>query len=133
MPLPADFEKQLWDAADQLWTNTRLNPSQHATPAQALVFLRYADLRFVEGWEVFESKSWRRGGIDRVEHHATHVVYVPDGAPYDVPLRPTEDAYIGKAVNAATKDIRAARDLRLPRLISGEIDVSSLRLDSAAS
>jgi len=43
MPLPPEFEKRLWDAADQLWTNTSLKPSEYATPVLALIFLRYAE------------------------------------------------------------------------------------------
>ena len=48
MPLPPEFEKRLWDAADQLWTNTSLKPSEYATPVLALIFLRYADQRFAK-------------------------------------------------------------------------------------
>ena len=29
MPLPPDFEKSLWEAADQLWTNSTLAPALH--------------------------------------------------------------------------------------------------------
>ena len=48
MPLPPDFEKRLWDAADQLWTNSTLLPSQYSTPVLALIFLKYADHRFAQ-------------------------------------------------------------------------------------
>jgi type I restriction enzyme M protein len=46
MPLPADFEKRLWAAANQLWANSALHPAQYSTPILALIFLRYADARF---------------------------------------------------------------------------------------
>jgi len=110
MPLPADFEKQLWDAADRLWTNTSLKPSEYATPALALIFLSYADLRFAEDTKVLESKSRQRGGIDRDEYYAIHVDaihvgYLPDKARHDVLLRLPEGAGIGKAVNEAVKAI----------------------------
>lgn len=48
MPLPADFEKRLWAAADQLWTNSALQPSEYSTPVLALIFLKYADTRFAQ-------------------------------------------------------------------------------------
>lgn len=118
MPLPPDFEKQLWDAADQLWTNTNLKPSEYATPVLALLFLRYADLRFAEATKALEGKSRRRGGLDRDEYHAMHVVYVPDKARYDALLRLPEGADIGKAVNEAMKAIEEENeDLKgaLPR------------------
>jgi type I restriction enzyme M protein len=31
MPLPAEFEKKLWAAADQLWTNSALQPAEYST------------------------------------------------------------------------------------------------------
>jgi type I restriction enzyme M protein len=49
MPLPADFEKRLWAAADQLWANTGLYPSEYAAPVLALLFLRHADARSGQG------------------------------------------------------------------------------------
>jgi len=110
MPLPPDFEKQLWDAADQLWTNTSLKPSEYATPVLALIFLRYADLRFAEAKKVLEAKPRRRGSIDRDEYHAMHVVFVPADARYDALLRLPEGADIGKAVNAAMKAIEDEND-----------------------
>lgn len=43
-----DVEKRLWAAADQLWANTGLKPSQFSTPVLGLIFLRYAEKRFAE-------------------------------------------------------------------------------------
>jgi hypothetical protein len=37
-----DVEKRLWAAADQLWANTGLKPSEFSTPVLGLIFLRYA-------------------------------------------------------------------------------------------
>ena len=67
MPLPPEFEKRLWDAADQLWTNTSLKPSEYATPVLALIFLRYADQRFAEATKELEQKRRRRGGRDKID------------------------------------------------------------------
>jgi type I restriction enzyme M protein len=110
MPLPPEFEKRLWDAADQLWTNTSLKPSEYATPVLALIFLRYADQRFAEATKELEQKRKRRGGIDKDEYHALHVVYVPPEARYDTLLQLPEGADIGKAVNAAMKAIEEHND-----------------------
>ncbi|MEZ5911867.1 MAG: type I restriction-modification system subunit M N-terminal domain-containing protein [Paracoccaceae bacterium] len=41
-----DVEKRLWSAADQLWANTGLKPSQFSTPVLGLIFLRFAEKRF---------------------------------------------------------------------------------------
>jgi type I restriction enzyme M protein len=43
-----DVEKRLWSAADQLWANTGLKPSEFSTPALGLIFLRFAEKRFAE-------------------------------------------------------------------------------------
>jgi len=37
-----DVEKRLWAAADQLWANTGLRPSDFSAPVLGLIFLRYA-------------------------------------------------------------------------------------------
>jgi type I restriction enzyme M protein len=43
-----EIENRLWSAADQLWANTGLRPSQFSTPVLGLIFLRYAEKRFVD-------------------------------------------------------------------------------------
>lgn len=63
MPLPADFEKSLWAAADQLWTNSGLQPSEYSTPVLALIFLKYADHNFSEAERDIAAKPRRRGAI----------------------------------------------------------------------
>jgi type I restriction enzyme M protein len=110
MPLPPEFEKRLWSAADQLWAGAALKPSEYATPVLALIFLRYADDRFTEATKELEQKRKRRGGIDKDEYHALHVVYVPPEARYDTLLQLPEGADIGKAVNAAMKAIEEHND-----------------------
>jgi type I restriction enzyme M protein len=110
MPLPPEFEKSLWKAADQLWAGAALKPSEYSTPVLALIFLRYADQRFAEAQKELEKKSRRRGSIGKDEYHALHVVYLPDEARYDTLLQLPEGADIGKAVNAAMKAIEDHND-----------------------
>ena len=43
-----DIEKRLWAAADQLWANSNLRPSEFSTPVLGLIFLRYADHKFTQ-------------------------------------------------------------------------------------
>ena len=43
-----DIENRLWSAADKLWANTGLKPSEYAAPILGLIFLRYAETRFTE-------------------------------------------------------------------------------------
>lgn len=42
------IESRLWAAADQLWANTGLKPSEFSNPVLGLLFLRYAEKRFHE-------------------------------------------------------------------------------------
>ena len=45
----ADAESRLWAAADKLWANTGLKPSEFSTPVLGLIYLfsRITELMFV--------------------------------------------------------------------------------------
>ena len=51
------LETRLWAAADQLWANTGLKPSEFSTPVLGLIFLRYADKRFGECAHLLHAKG----------------------------------------------------------------------------
>lgn len=38
-----EIEKRLWDAADDLRTNSKLKSSEYSMPVLGLIFLRYVD------------------------------------------------------------------------------------------
>src|SRR4051812_3460762 len=107
MPLPAEFEKKLWAAADQLWTNTALQPQEYSTPVLGLIFLKYADLCFAQAERQLAGKARRRGGVDKEDYLALNVLYVPESARYDRLLTLPEGANIGKALNEAMKAVEA--------------------------
>lgn len=109
MPLPPDFEKRLWDAADQLWTNSTLLPSQYSTPVLALIFLKYADHRFAHAQKELTGGR-RRGAVGKEDYHALGVLYVPEQARFSRLLKLPEGADIGKALNDAMKAIEAEND-----------------------
>jgi len=46
-----DITNRLWAAADQLWANSGLRPSEFSTPVLGLLFLRYAEKRFADAEE----------------------------------------------------------------------------------
>jgi type I restriction enzyme M protein len=48
MAMNNDIERRLWAAADQLWANSSLKPSEFSTPVLGLTFLRYADHKFTQ-------------------------------------------------------------------------------------
>ena len=37
----AELERRLWAAADQLWANSSLRPSEYSAPVLGLIFLRF--------------------------------------------------------------------------------------------
>jgi type I restriction enzyme M protein len=110
MPLPAEFEKKLWAAADQLWTNSALSPSEYSTPVLALIFLKYADHRFGQAEKQLAGKARRRGAIGKDDYHGLGVLYVPEPARFRRLVELPEGADIGKAINNAMKAIEAEND-----------------------
>ena len=45
-PMNNHIENRLWAAADQLWANSSLKPSEYSVPVLGLIFLKYADYKF---------------------------------------------------------------------------------------
>jgi type I restriction enzyme M protein len=42
----SEFQRRLWEAADQLRANSRLCAGEYSVPVLGLIFLKYADSRF---------------------------------------------------------------------------------------
>src|SRR5438067_199165 len=105
----ATLEKRLWAAADELRANSGLTSAQYSQPVLGLIFLRFADLRFMSRRVVLESlaKGGRRGSRldDATAYQAEGVLYLTPTARFDHLLRLPEGADVGKAVNDAMRDI----------------------------
>ena len=129
----AELEKRLWAAADQLWANSPLRPSEYSTPVLGLIFLRFADNAFTKAEAELKGKATGRRAIGRTDYQARGVVYLPDEARFSRLLQLPESADIGKHLNDAMKaimeDLRRTRDLLLPKLISGALDVAKLAIE----
>jgi type I restriction enzyme M protein len=129
MPLPADFEKRLWAAADQLWTNAALQPSEYATPVLALIFLKYADHRFAQAERDLAEKARRRGRVGKEDYHALGVLYVPERARFHGLRKLPRGADMSEALNEAMKIIEAENnELKdvLPKAF-GRFDAQTLK------
>lgn len=94
-------EGQLWAAADQLWANTGLKPSEFSTPVLGLIFLRYADKRFGETDEHLQSKGIPPSEREPMDYQAEGVLYLPEEARFSYLLKLTEGANLGKAIATA--------------------------------
>ncbi len=95
------IESRLWAAADQLWANTGLKPSDFSTPVLGLIFLRYADKRFTETAAALDAKGLPADEREPMDYQAEGVLYLPDEARFSYLLTLTEGANLGKAIATA--------------------------------
>ena len=58
----ATLESRLWAAADQLRANSGLTSAQYSQPVLGLIFLRFAEVRFLARRAVLEKQAARRSG-----------------------------------------------------------------------
>jgi type I restriction enzyme M protein len=113
-----DLEKALWEAAKQLWVNTKLKPSEYSAPVLGLIFLRFAEQKFSVAESKVQKASTGRRKIGKIDYQAEGVLYLPPEARFGHLLRLPEGANLGKAINDAMKAIEAENeDLKgvLPR------------------
>lgn len=114
----ADAESRLWAAADKLWANTGLKPSEFSTPVLGLIFLRYAETRFVEVQRKYKAKGTAVEDIEKYDYQAEGVMFLPEKARFSTLLKLAEADNLGKALNDAMAAIEAENeDLKgvLPR------------------
>ncbi len=106
----AELERRLWSAADQLWANSPLRPSEYSTPVLGLIFLRFADSAFTKVEAELKGKATGRRTIGKTDYQAKGVVYIPDEARFSRLLQLPESADIGKKLNEAMKAIEQEND-----------------------
>lgn len=73
----AELERRLWSAADQLWANSPLRPSEYSTPILGLIFLRFADNSFTKIEAELKGKSTGRRTTGKTDFQALVVVDAP--------------------------------------------------------
>jgi type I restriction enzyme M protein len=108
----SEIEKKLWASADELRANSNLKSSEYSVPVLGLIFLRFADQRFVQverGLAASVSVGSRRT-IGKADFQARGVMYLPQQARFSYLLRLPEGENIGKAVNDAMKAIEAENE-----------------------
>jgi type I restriction enzyme M protein len=107
----ATLEKRLWDAADALRANSGLTSAQYSEPVLGLVFLRFADAKFLARRAVLEkSGSGRRGSRaeDPAAYHAEGVLFLPPEARYDALVALPEAGQGGRTLGQAVDDAMRA-------------------------
>lgn len=105
----SQLESSLWEAADQLRANSKLNANEYSMPVLGLIFLRHATNRFNAVKAEIENSLPSRGGkkrpITKDDFKGKSAIFLPTEAQYDRILNLVENADIGKAINAAMKAI----------------------------
>lgn len=101
-----NLEENLWEAANQLWSNADLKPSERTQPVLGLIFLKFADVLFsrVDKKLKEENKSGRRE-ISKIDYQAEGVLYLPEKARYSYLIKLTESDDIAQAIEDAMKMI----------------------------
>ena len=105
-----EVENRLWGAADQLWANTGLRPSQFSTPVLGLIFLRYAEKRFVDTQAELKKEGTDPKRADKYDYQEKGVLFLPEKARFSNLLALPEGENLGRAVNEAMAAIEAENE-----------------------
>jgi len=108
-----ELEKRLWAAADQLWANSSLRPSEYSAPVLGLIFLKFADNAFTKVETELKGSSSGRRTIGKTDYQARGVVFLPKETRFSNLLTLPESADLGKHLNESMKAIeRENEDLK---------------------
>ncbi|MFH1353920.1 MAG: N-6 DNA methylase [bacterium] len=104
------LESRLWEAAGKMRAESPLRLNEFAEPVLGLIFLKFADVRFVTAREEIEKerekrKTRRQRPVTATNYQARGVLYIPDEAHFSHLISLPEGTDVGKAVNEAMKMI----------------------------
>lgn len=100
-----DLSRRLFQAANQLWTNTALRPDQYAQPVLALIALRQMEAKFDLVHAELSSTFTGRLKPTPPDYHAKGAVFLPDQARFSYLLGLPETENLAEALNEAMKGI----------------------------
>ena len=108
-----NIENRLWAMADELRANSRLRASEYSTPVLGLIFLRYADYKFMQAdQEIRETASAGRKRTRTTDQSAAYqargVFYLPENARFQYLLDLPEREDVARAINDAMRAIEEA-------------------------
>lgn len=106
------IEKRLWESADQLRANSSLSAADYSVPVLGLIFLRYADQKFIEMEKELEGQAQgrRRRGVGKADFQARGVMYLSEAARFSNLLNLPEGSNVGMAVNDAMRAVEAENE-----------------------
>ena len=111
-PMNNHIENRLWAAADQLWANSSLKPSEYSVPVLGLIFLKYADHKFGKVVSEISAKytTSSRRTPSKTDYQERIGLFIPDTARFTYLQKLPEGDDIGKAINEAMKAIEAENE-----------------------
>lgn len=105
----SQLEASLWEAADQLRANSRLNANEYSMPVLGLIFLRHATNRFkavkAEIEQTLPSRGGKKRSLTQDDFKGKSAIFLPSNAQYNCIVNLPEDANIGEAINQAMRAI----------------------------
>ena len=104
-----DLERRLWESADQLRANSSLTPSDYRGPILGLIFLAFAEHRYLQVTPELEQRATARNPVKPDDYRSRGVLYIPDEALLSkiVALEEGIDGGVGKKIDEAMAAIEA--------------------------
>ena len=104
------LEKKLWDAADQFRANSGLKSQEYSAPVLGLIFLRFAEVRFAAQRAKLKlpSPSGRGAGGEGGARLTERIAAMFESM---------------SVLSSKLSNLRRTRDLLLPRLLSGQVNI----------
>ena len=113
------LETSLWESADRLRANSKLNATEYSMPVLGLIFLRHATTRFDVTKAKISSTLPSRGGVTREilssDFEGEGAIFLPKKARYDYLTDLPEGEDLGGAINQAMRLIEE----QVPDLLDG--------------
>lgn len=103
-----DLSRRLFQAANQLWTNTALRPDQYAQPVLALIALRQMEARFEAVHAQLAPTFKGRLKPTPADYQARGAIFLPEVARFSRLLALPGTADLGAELNAAMRAIADA-------------------------
>jgi type I restriction-modification system DNA methylase subunit len=118
-------ENRLWGTADELRANSKLRASEYSIPVLGLIFLRYADVKYSLDLEQFRSGA-AVPTLNRNHVHGMPVTLPPEVLISDFQTLAEPINRLANSLGEKNETLRQTGNFLLPKLISGELDVSEL-------
>lgn len=109
------LESDLWESADDLRANSKLNATEYSMPVLGLIFLRHATNRFYQVTGEIEATLPSRGGqtrpVSEQDFRGRAALFLPQGSRYDELVDLPDKADVGKAIDEAMTEIEKQSEM----------------------